>query len=181
MLILPQPFHRTEARSGLASGGDGIALRRPIAAKVVRNIQHLDVRETHFLYHLERRTNVGALLPRTASAVNDNRTRVRNVLEAGLKPGNAIRTPRRAAIFRTRNMTLGIKTFKANMQQKRFFAGTLKLFGQTCGLNQLVPDLRCGSRKSARAGHQTNGSSRAKDEILIAKTTAVQQQCFGHE
>src|SRR5215472_8307357 len=115
---------------GLLAPAERVAIYSPVFVKIVRNLHNFDVRETHCLQSLECRANVGTLLPRAAPAVKNNLPHARNTLNARFEPDDAVRVARRAAVSRSRNMSLRVKTLKAHVQQQRLGAGIAKLVGQ---------------------------------------------------
>src|SRR5579862_5413446 len=50
-----------------------VALRHPVGAKVVRDVERADMREAHLVQQLPRGSDVGALVPGAATAVDHDR------------------------------------------------------------------------------------------------------------
>src|SRR4051812_31062960 len=99
-----------------------MALVDPIRAEVVSDVQHFDVLEAELLQFREGRPHIWTMVPRAASAIDDNLFILRHTLHAVTKHFDAARVVCWPNVFRAFNVRLRIENPRSNIQDQQFAA-----------------------------------------------------------
>src|SRR6516164_11027399 len=95
----------------------------PVGSKIVGNIDDLDVLEAQVLQRIVRCSDVRALAPRAATAVDHDRTVLAQLGHALSQDLHAILFARGARVLRSWDMRLQVSLAKANLQDQGFRCG----------------------------------------------------------
>src|SRR3954471_24492321 len=112
---------------------DGVTLVNPIRFEVVSDIERLHVREAHLLQGIEGGLDVGASVPRTAAAIDDDLPVAWEFLDGGFEEGDALGFRARPGEGGTRDVLAAVEHVRSDLEDGGF---RVEASGELRGLYQ---------------------------------------------
>ena len=94
----------------------------PIRAEIIRDVHDLHVRKSHGMQRLIGRLGVGALVPRTAAAIQHDQLLALQRRDALPQQFQTLGRRARAGVIRTGYVRLSVEILEADVQHNRLFA-----------------------------------------------------------